>query len=375
MASTSKKRSDKKPQTIDTTHSDDPKLKPDLKTPEKTKPLEAYYQTTPIKTDEESTEGYLVHLTSPNDQSRFNFMIQGKRKCLNFVCFEPEKKKALTDLLGSPVKVKNTKTSKRSTDLQFTRNSEITPGGKLDFEIIDMENLTIASLTKLAVECVVTIKAKVQTRSRELETSSGLPFQILSVSDQTDKIKVMLWGATFVNKVLEGQTYLFNNVRIKTDKRYGGIQLGTTPTDNTTITLCEDLSDAVDGSVVLAQDDSITLTGSILMVSKSMVEYVTCKKCRKKIDGDVTGDMVFCTTCDGDILKKKCKMMRVSKIDFEESETEKMHHLSMFSNVMDKLLSIDCSTIAQADLRLKLLQLPKLKITVSKNVVSTAEQC
>ena len=70
-------------------------------------------------------------------------MIQGKRKCLNFVCFEPEKKRTLTNLLGSPVKVNKTKTSKRSTDLQFTKGSEITHGEQLDFEIIDMTNLTI----------------------------------------------------------------------------------------------------------------------------------------------------------------------------------------------------------------------------------------
>ena len=305
MESTPKKGDKKKPQkTIETTPAKDAKPEPDHNTPTRVKTLEDFYQTTPTKTDEESTEGYLLNLTSPKDQSRFNFVIHGKRKCIHFVCFEPEKKRALTDLLGSPVKVSNTKASKRSTDLQFTRNSDITPGGKMDFDIIDMENLTIASLTRLALECVVTIKAKVQTRSKELETNTGLPYQILSVSDQTDKIKVMLWGADYVNTVVEGGTYVFQNVRIKADKKYGGIHLGTTPTDNTTITPCDDLSGVVEGSVI-AQDDFTTVRGNIIMVNKSIVEYVTCKKCKKKIDGDVTGEMVFCHTCDGEILKKK----------------------------------------------------------------------
>ena len=139
-------------------------------------------------------------------------MIQGKRKCLNFVCFEPEKKPALTDLLGSPVKVSNTKGSKRSTDLTFTRDSEVTPVGEMDFKILNMNELTVKDLQKLALECVVTITATVKIRSRELETSIGLLFQFLSVADKTQNIKVMLWGAEFINLVNEGETYRFENV-------------------------------------------------------------------------------------------------------------------------------------------------------------------
>ena len=289
------------------------------------------------------------------------------------MCVSNQRERTLTNLLGSPVKVIKTKTSKRSTDLQFTRNSEIAPGGQLDFNIIDMNNLTIKDLQTLALECVVTVTATVKTRSKELETSSGLPFRILSVADSTEKVKVMFWGSEFINEVEEGQTYRFENLRIKADQKYGGITLGTTTNENTKIIPSDSLSDVVEGS--LFTDTLVdTLQGQIIMVSKSMVEYVVCRKCKKKCDGDLTGDFLYCKNCDGEILKKRCKPMRVAKIDFEEDKTEKLYHLSIFSSVMDKMLATDFANIPQTDLRQKLLRLPTLIMRVSNNVVQSAEE-
>ena len=57
-----------------------------------------------------------------------------------------------------------------------------------------------------------------------------------------------------------------------------------------------DVSDVVKGSVLAQNDLPLTVQGQMIMVSKSMVEYVTCKKCKKKCDGDKTGDLVLCNT-------------------------------------------------------------------------------
>ena len=343
-----------------------------MKTPIKdVSSLDGYLVKTPSK-EANSIEGYLVNLTSPKTESRFNFMIQGKRKCLNFVCFEPEKKKQLTDLLGSPVKVINTKSSERSTDHTFTRKSEILPIGNMDFEILDMQNLKIKDLGGLALECLVTITAAVKTRSREFETSSSLAYQVLSVGDASGVIKIMLWGDEFINTVEEGKSYKFHNVRIKEDKMNGSVYLGTTKSENTSITSCSDLGDVVQGDLhSLAAHES--MKGEIFMVNKRMIDYLTCRKCSKKIEGDISGDLVFCKTCDADVKVTKCKKSRVVKVDVEEEVSEKMYHFSIFSNVMDKTLGVDSAGMQQEELRRMLLKLPVLTITHSKKVIQSIE--
>ena len=115
--------------------------------------------TTPQKAEPGDMEGYLVNVTSPSNNSRFNFLVQGKRQSLHYVCFEPEKKKQLLDLLGSPVMVSNTRKSSKSTDLTFTRDSTITHSQDMDFPKLDMEKLTIKQLSTLPFECVVSITA------------------------------------------------------------------------------------------------------------------------------------------------------------------------------------------------------------------------
>ena len=137
-------------------------------------------------------------------------MIEGKGKCLNFVCFEPQKKQQLDDLLGSPVKVSKTRASSKSSDLILVNESEVIPVEKMDYDFIDMHNLKVSDLTNLAEGCLVTIEVK--TRSKELESSRGLAYQVLSVADTSGVIKVMLWGEEFLNKVEEGKSYKFENV-------------------------------------------------------------------------------------------------------------------------------------------------------------------
>ena len=332
--------------------------------------------TTPQKKGQNSNdmEGYLVNLTSPSNNSRFNFMIQGKKRCLNFVCFEPEQKKQLTNLLGSPVKVSNTRNSSRSTDLTFTRDSEIVPAGQMDFDIIDMENLKIKELSKLALECVITITAQVKSRSKELETKTGLPYRVLSVADSTGSIKVMLWGEEFLDAVHEGSTYTFENMRIKEDKMYGGIVLGTTQSDNTAIKPCADLDNVVDGGE-LSVGVTDSMKGSIYMVNKKMIDYLSCKKCTKKLEGDISGDFVFCKTCDADILPSKCIQTRVVKVEFEEEGSEKLSNFSIFSNVLDKALNIKSASMKENELRMMLLRMPVVEIRHSKKIILSMQVC
>ena len=74
-----------------------------------------------------------------------------------------------------------------------------------------------------------------------MKTQNGLPYQILSVCDESGAIKVLLWGEDFMNMLDEGKTYNFKDMKIKEDKKFGGISLGTTKSDDTQIKPSEDL--------------------------------------------------------------------------------------------------------------------------------------
>ena len=49
---------------------------------------------------------------------------------------------------------------------------------------------------------------------------------VSSTTHKNSTEKIMLWGAEFINVVDEGQTYKFENLRIKAVKKFGGITLG-----------------------------------------------------------------------------------------------------------------------------------------------------
>ena len=324
---------------------------------------------TPQKQD--STSGYLLNITSPSDESRFHFMVQGKRKSVNFVCFDPPKKRQLMDLLGSPVKVTNPRESKRSTDLILSNESSVTVVGNLDFEVLNMQNLKILDLQKVAVECLVTLTATVTSRSKQMESNAGLIYQTLSACDETGVIKIMMWGESFVDVVEEKKTYKFVNMRVKLDKKYGSLYLGTTKSENTEIVETNELTNLCTTAVDVEHVPSIR--GEIIMVQKSPVDYLNCKKCKKRIEGNVTGNILFCKTCDGHVKKNRCKQMRVVHLEFEEEKNEKLHHLSLFSSVMDKMLNTDTASLPVSELQNRLLMLPPMSITVSNKAIQTFE--
>ena len=231
-----------------------------------------------------------------------------------------------------------------------------------------MEKLTIKQLFTLPYECVISITAKVKSRSKEMATHSGLPYQILSVGYETGAIMVLLWGEEYINMLDEGKSYKFKNMKIKEDKKFGGITLGTTKRDDTEIISSADLGEVVEGELPGVME---TMVGSILLVNKQMIDYISCKKCLKKIEGDTSQLLVFCKTCDGEILAAKCKSSRVVKIEFEEDTTEKIHHFSVFSNILDKDLDIKSAPMSQPGLRLHLLNLPRMEIIHARKIIQS----
>ena len=79
----------------------------------------------------DSIEGFVNNIQPLGEEGGFAFDIQGDASSTRIVCFTPQKRKQIDDLLKSPVKIAKLKTPTRG-DLQLQGSSEITPT-KLQF--------------------------------------------------------------------------------------------------------------------------------------------------------------------------------------------------------------------------------------------------
>ena len=142
---------------------------------------------------------------------------------------------------------------------------------------------------------------------------------------------------------------------------YGGIYLGSTKNDDSTIEPCDSLSSVTEDNITMT--DEIAMTGEITMVNKKMTDFLNCKKCGRKIDGVNDGATlsVFCANCDADVKLSKCRRSRAIKLEFEEETTD----------VLDKVLNVSSADIAQGELRKMMLELPKVSISHSKNIIQS----
>ena len=159
-----------------------------------------------------------------------------------------------------------------------------------------------------------------------------------------------------LNKVEEASSYKFINFRIKEDKKYRGLYLGSTKSDGTVIEPCDSIGEIAEGDIEMT--DETTMNGEISMVSK-------------KIGLTEGVSQIFCMNCDADVKVSKCPRSRTVKLEFEEDVTEKLHTFSIFSNVIDKVLNLKSAEIPQPELRSKLLSLPKVVICHSKNIIQS----
>ena len=57
------------------------------------------------------------------------------------------------------------------------------------------------------------------------------------------------------------------------------------------------------------------------------------------------------------------------KVEFEEETSEKLHHFTIFSDVLDRALNVNSAKMSETELRTMLLKLPTFEVQHSNKVI------
>ena len=153
----------------------------------------------------------------------------------------------------------------------------------IDFPKVDMPTTIDLSIIKtLCVGQLVCFKAKVNQLNKPKQVQSGRLQMVEGILlDPSCTMKVILWQE-FGNQVVEGYTYMFNNVRVKRDRLTKEIYVNTAKTGST-ITLTDSFDEILPITPELSSEHShTTVVGQILGVEK-VSSYLSCCKCSKKV--------------------------------------------------------------------------------------------
>ena len=146
-----------------------------------------------------------------------------------------------------------------------------------------------------------------------------------------------LWSE-FVGTVKEGETYIFQDVKVKRDAITHDIFLntaksGTKITDATPFT--EVLAIAAEMPVDFY---NTTVLGEVLGI-ENIGFYLSCRKCGKKVDSAAATNVVECTICHLRHKKNSCTSNWYVNILFEKASGDKLK-LVMFQDTIEKAYNV-----------------------------------
>ena len=269
---------------------------------------------TPSK-DENTLQGYLLNIKSADpdgSNSRIEFMLQQKEETKRVLYFSPKSKKrtALEELNMSPVKITCFRKNMKSGDYIMDHDTVISPETQLDFQPLNMQELKLKDVEKCAIESMITVTAKVRSKST-ITKKNGLPYQVIAVSDDSASIRLILWK-DYVNSCEQSKTYVFSNIKVKRDKEYGHVFLGTAYGNDTIITEAEDI-----GKVSTAESSSMVqvgekhYTGDVVSIGR-ITRLIQCANCPKKVE-KVDG-LYTCVPCNASMRLKFCRKRLVMNL-------------------------------------------------------------
>ncbi len=234
----------------------------------------------------------------------FDFNLQTESKVVRAVCFSPDRKEKFDhyEKTKSPVKITKYSENNRygTTNVVIERHTVVEPAPPHPFERHDInQTTTISSLTNVTSGQQVTIKGHLTELfgSRKIFSKSGETHikQDGLVSDATGTIKVTFWG-DFVDIAEKGQTYNYKQFVYKNDNF--GIYITTSSNASTleqTDSLTEPLAKPnIDEEILTTKELTVNLLGI-----SSASHYLSCSKCRRKIEETEDDDLfVFCSPCN-----------------------------------------------------------------------------
>ena len=317
--------------------------------------------------------GYFHKIQSPtNSEERVAFTIQGKRKSQRVLCYAPEKIAHLKD--ATAINVFGCKQG-RNEDFYMSHATTVEEGSDLDYECIDKTKVKINMLPKLAKGDLLTIVAQVKIVQPVKTVKKDLKVQDLSVSDSTAAIRLALWKS-LVDKCVKGGTYTFVNFRLVAEKN-GTLFLQSTKDEGTKIEEGEQMMDAVDGALVLNNNNRKQIRGEFVGID-TVFSYKKCVLCGKKSGDNIPSPakvkVVNCANCGKPVKLKACPFSVVVNAKYQDAETKDITHCTMFTEVVMVLLDMsaeDLAALEKQKLEYAIIEVDETIITLNKSDIVT----
>ena len=333
-----------------------------------------------------------VHCVSPVKQSGktqyFDCVLQTQEKSVRGVCFSREKKSNFENVhkSKSPVKIRNFKLEeKRDGEINVLMDKktkiDVQFPSDVKFERVDMpdpnEQIVISDIRSIMINQLVTGKGKLTSLSGKKKVNIGSQ-SLTKVTgylvDLTGSIPITLWE-NFGESLEEGKTYIFKNLRVKTDYFTKEICVNTAKT-GCTVNETDSFSEPLAELPILPSLGHTEKTSVIeIFGASSCVSYRTCRKCNKKVN--VEGKGATCQSCK---LLQKESVTRVNwivKLSCEDKVSKEHIELSLFNEQVKQLFEnrsdIDLNVCKPIDIKLAVLDFDDITVTYNlkdKTVIS-----
>ena len=255
-------------------------------------------------------------------------------------------------------------------------DTTITEVDEFDFEYqegIDTSKfITIDSLSKVAIEQLVNIKATIKQLQevKSIVTTKGSYRKQEGVAiDPTGFINITFWEDQTAS-VQNDSTYEFRNLRLK--RMNHQVYVNTVKGGLTTIKKVSNFKKQLPALSDVQLFTTATIVGEIIAIS-SVHKYNSCNLCSKRVN--VNGSVATCTACNMTLKARRCSSQWFARICLDHDNGGKTN-LSAYNDGIESLAKI-CGTDLQSttvqDFTLKVMSLETVLVkydTIQKKIVS-----
>ena len=340
---------------------------------------------TPVKketSDSQSTsegkigvlKGYLINVT-PKGEKSFDFMIQeSSTSCSRVLCYSPLKRKAVTDLNKTPVKILNLRKARKGSAYIMDDETalESLESEEIDYEPLDMDDLKIKDIKKCAEGSVINIKAFVSKRGEPTMSGRKNRYQILALADETGVIKCMFYDS-MIDECVQLKSYDFKNLQVKVDTLYGDCYVSSTYDNTTSVEEIAQVSNVkVNEESSRKKAEKEVMNGEIVAAGK-INRFILCSLCKLKLHEKTKGQLKFeCTKCNTTLKRKLVLESLALHVTFEHKDDGKRQEVSIFNSVLDPYLDIKSYGMNDDEIRDRVLEADEVEVSInSKNTITS----
>ena len=332
---------------------------------------------------QDEIQGYIQHvspLQKAGQYKLFDCNIQTRDAVLRAVSFSPSRKRHLDNMMASKSPVKIGKYRKKirygEESIIIDEDTTITEADEFDFDFqegIDTSKLiTIESLSKVAIEQLVNVKATIKQLQevKAIVTTKGSYRKQEAVAvDPTGYINITFWEDQTAS-VQNDSTYEFRNLRLK--RMNHQVYVNTVKGGLTTIRKVENFKKQLPALSDLQLFTTATIVGEIIAISNVQM-YNSCYLCSKRVN--VNGAVAVCTACNMSLKARRCITQWFARICLEHDNGSKTN-LSAYNDGIESLAKIcgaDLQSTTVEDFTLKVMSLETVLVkfdTIQKKIVS-----